>query len=65
MILLHQQEVDLLKTVILFPASSPSSALHLEGQLQPDSLDEVALQTYIMHCFAGWYALRALGPLGC
>lgn len=55
MILLHQEEVDLLKTVILFLASSPPPTLTSREMALADSLREVplqALKTYIMHCFA-------------
>jgi len=69
MILLHQEEVDLLKTFILFPCVFPHpEALTPREMVQADSLHEVpldALKTYIMHCFAGWHALRALGSFGC
>ncbi len=54
MILLHQEEVDLLKTVILFPRLLPNPPLHLERRRGADALREVpldALKTYIMHCF--------------
>lgn len=74
MILLHQEEVDLLKTVILFPfllqpPSTPPPPLHLERRRGADSLSpEVplhALQTYIAHCFDGRHVFcGALGPFG-
>lgn len=59
MILLHQEEVDLLKTVILFPRlPPPPPPLTPRETERADSLHEVpldALKTYIMHCFAGWH----------
>lgn len=73
----HQEEVELLKTVILFlrlpqpphPTTRhphPTHPYASRDREASDSLPEVtldALKTYITHCFAGWRVfLRALGP---
>ncbi|CAB1450602.1 unnamed protein product [Pleuronectes platessa] len=63
----EEEEVDLLKTVILSPRlPPPPPALTPQEMLRPDSLREEpldALKTYITHCFAARYVLQALGPI--